>query len=106
MGPNVENLEARIDRDRRERERDLLWLLLLLFGQARMHAYSAVRLGVSPFTAVADVLQGAPHAGPGLASRLAEQLALAERAGYRRTLLVLPGDGPLPPTGTDWRGQA
>jgi hypothetical protein len=106
MTPDTENLAARVDRDRRDRERDLLALLLLLFWQTRQHVYSAVRVNADPYRAAADVLQGAPHAGPGLAPRLAEQLALAEWAGYRRTLLVLPGETPQPPTSTDWRGQA
>ena len=101
-----------MDRDRRERERELLALLLLLFWQTRQHVYSAVRVNADPFRAAADVLNGAPHAGPGLAPRLAEQLALAERAGYRRTLLVLPGEGTGPqpasisPAGPDLRYQA
>jgi hypothetical protein len=111
---DVENLAERVDRDRRERERDLLALLLLLFWQTRQHVYSALRVGADPYRAAADVLNGAPHAGPGLAPRLAGQLAQAERAGYRRTLLVLPfggaqggpGTGTLVPTGTDWRQQA
>src|SRR4051812_12707831 len=103
MPPDVTNLAKRIDDDRREREAALLLLLIGLngnggvFGQVRQHVYSAIRLNVDPYRAAADVLQGAPHAGPGLAPRLAAQLALAERAGYRRTLLVLPGDGPQPP---------
>jgi hypothetical protein len=111
--PDTENLAARVDRDRRDRERDLLLLLLGLFWTARQHTYAAVRIGSDPYRAAADVLQGAPHAGPGLAPRLAEQLALAERTGYRRTLLVLPGvsvteraERTESPTGTDWRGQA
>lgn len=107
MTPDTENLAARIDRDRRDRERELLALLLLLFWQARQHVYSAIRVNADPFRAAADVLQGAPHAGPGLAPRLAAELALAERAGYRRTLLVLPGEPQQPPpAGTDWRWRA
>jgi len=43
--PDTTNLAARIDRDRRERESDLLWLLLLLFGTARTHAYAALKVG-------------------------------------------------------------
>jgi hypothetical protein len=115
MPPDVTNLAERVDRDRRERERELLALLLLLFYQARQHAYAAVRVNADPFRAVSDVLTGAPHAGPGLAPRLAAQLAQAERAGYRRTTLVLPGDSAAigaelarfrAMSGTDWRGQA
>jgi hypothetical protein len=114
LAPDTENLAARVDRDRRDRERDLLLLLLSIFWLARSHTYAAVKIGSDPYRAAADVLQGAPHAGPGLAPRLAAQLALAEWAGYRRTLLVLPGEAgpqpasiaPLGPTGTDWRGQA
>jgi hypothetical protein len=104
--PDTENLAARIDRDRRRREEELLLLLLGLFWTVRSHAYAAVKIGADPIRAAADVLNGAPHAGPGLAPRLAEQLALAERAGYRRTLLVLPGEAPQPPGSTDWRYQA
>jgi hypothetical protein len=98
MQPDVTNLAKRIDDDRRRREAELLALLALLFWQCRSHCYAALKVGSDPFRAAADVLQGAPHAGPGLAPRLAAQLALAERAGYRRTLLVLPGETPQPPS--------
>lgn len=89
--PDLENLEQRIDRDRRTHERDLFTFLLSLFGRARDHAYAALRVGMSPLEAIRDVLMGnrmlaLPGGTPGLAQRLVN----ADVAGFRRTTLVLP----------------
>lgn len=90
-----------MDRDRRERERELLLLLLLYFATAYRHARSAARVGADPYAAVRDVLAGNPALGlPGLAVRLAPLLLLADYAGWRRTLLVVPGVS-VPPSPDD-----
>lgn len=89
---DLENLEARIDREKRQREEELLLLLLLLYGQAYRHALAAARVGMDPAAAVRDVLLGNFALGlPGGAARLAQRLAEAEGAGLRRALRVLNG---------------
>jgi SPP1 gp7 family putative phage head morphogenesis protein len=98
--PDLENLEARIDKDRRERENDLLAFLLLLFARARDHVYAALRVGASPLDAARDVLLGNPALGIiGGAPGLARHLVAADVAGYRRTTLVVPemANAPKPP---------
>lgn len=98
--PNDENLEARIDRDRRREEDDLLALLLLFFLTARTHAYSAARLGMNPLQAVADVLVGNYTLGlQGMWQRLSLQIRRSWVAGYRRTVLIVPEPTRFDPAG-------
>jgi SPP1 gp7 family putative phage head morphogenesis protein len=100
--PDVENLEDRIDRDKRQREAEMLAFLLALFLRARSHADLALRLGINPLDAVRDVLMGNPALNlKGGAGTLAKHLRAADVAGYRRTELVIPtartGRANLPP---------
>lgn len=98
MIPDFENFENRVERDRRDRERDLLALLLSLFGLARKHAFSAARIGADVRSAVADVLMGNPQLNlPGLSGRLSQQLQLATEEGFHRSVLAVPGDSLLLP---------
>lgn len=77
-------------------------MLLLFAGAAYRHARAALRVGADPYAAVRDVLLGNPALDlPGLTGRLAAQLLLADYAGWRRTLLILPGNAPpVPPAGS------
>jgi hypothetical protein len=84
------NLPELIDADRRQVERRALAVLASAFATARVHAYSAARVGADPVKAVYDVLLGTWDGLPGLAPRLAPVLADAEAIGYRRTILVIP----------------
>jgi hypothetical protein len=84
------NLPELIDADRRQVERRALAVLASAFAAARLHAYSAARVGADPVKAVYDVLLGTWDGLPGLAVRLAPVLADAEATGYRRTVLVIP----------------
>lgn len=94
MQPDLENLEERIDRDRRQREEELFLLLLLLMRQSANRADMALALGADPFAAVADVLTGnAALNMPGAASRVARHLAAADVAGFRRTVRVIVSEG-------------
>lgn len=92
MQPDTTNLEERIDREKRQKEDELLLFLLSLFLRARSHADLALRLGADPLAAIRDVLLG--NAALGLAGgsyRLAQAMAEAEALGFRRTLRVLNG---------------
>jgi hypothetical protein len=77
----------RIERDRRERERKLLFLLNLLADDSRQHAARAVRLGVDPAVAIQDVIVGRPALDqPGLAGAMAERMLEAYQGGVRRVM--------------------
>ena len=90
MTPDTTNLEDRIDKEKRQREDDLLLVLLALFLRARSHADLALRLGLDPLAAIRDVLLGNPALGlPGGAYRLAQAIAEAEAAGFSRALAVV-----------------
>lgn len=92
MPLDTDNLEARIDREKRQREDALLVFLLSLFLRARSHADLALRLGANPLAAVRDVLIGNTALGlPGGAYRLAQAMAESEALGFRRVLRVLNG---------------
>jgi SPP1 gp7 family putative phage head morphogenesis protein len=88
--PDLANLEARQDRDKREKEDDLLLLLLLLMQQARNRADMALAVGADPLQAVRDVFVGNTALrlrSP--APRLAQRLHDADVAGFRRTVRVV-----------------
>lgn len=88
---------ALVERDRRHQERELLLLLLLLASQSRRYAVSAVRLGHSPTQAIRDVWAGNEDLDlPGLPAALAEQLAAAHVAGYRRASAFVGNRGASP----------
>jgi hypothetical protein len=99
--------EELIDRDKRERERKVEALLLLLFLLARRRAVNAVQVGSDPFAMLAAVLMGNAALGlPGGTARLAALLALADYRGYRRTELLVPGDRFRYSPGVDYRQTA
>lgn len=104
---DLENLEQRIDRDRRQEEDELFLLLLLLMRTARNRADSAIALGVDPFAAVRDVLTGNTALGIAPAApRVARRLASADRAGFRRTVRVLGGEAEAYAPAQDYNRQA
>jgi len=51
-----QNAIDQIEADRKRRERELLWLLILLVDDSRVHAQHAVRLGVDPVVAARNVI--------------------------------------------------
>lgn len=105
MQPDLENLETRIDRDRRKREEELLLLLLLLMRRTRQYGDAALKVGSDPFGAMSAVMMGSALLGlPGGSAGVAALLLLADRTGYRRTQLVIPGDTVYRPS--DYRSTA
>lgn len=96
--------EEIIDRERRRRENELALLLLLLLRDTRRYGDAALRVGSDPFAAMAAVLLGSQALNlPGGTARLAALLMLADRTGFRRTQLFVPGGVYRP---IDYRGTA
>jgi hypothetical protein len=105
MTPDLTNLEARLDRDRRLHEAVIAAYLLALASRAKRQSYAAVRVGASPFQALTDVYTGNFALGiPSPAPVLASHLSNAAASGFRRTTLVLPGE-PMTYVGS-WLGTA
>lgn len=78
-----------IEEDRQRREREMLLLFLILFGTATRHAAMAIRLGHDPIAASRNVIMGNPRLGlPGLPAPMARLMAAAHSDGLRRAELL------------------
>jgi SPP1 gp7 family putative phage head morphogenesis protein len=99
MLPDLHNAEARIDRDKRDREAELAFLLVGLFALAARRAEDAIRVGADPYSALAGVVMGnATLNMRGGTERLAALLLLADMDGWRRTQRILEtGETYTPP---------
>lgn len=99
MTPIEQSQIDAIERDRRKRERELLALLLLFFGDAINHAAYAVRLGHSAQAAASNVLLGNPSLGlMGLATPLCRLLATTYADGIIRAYRMSDTPPPEPAT--------
>lgn len=99
MTPAEKSQIDAIERDRRKRERELLALLLLFFGDAINHAAYAVRLGHSPQVAASSVILGNPLLGlMGLATPLGRLLATTYADGVNRAYRMSGTPPPDPST--------
>ena len=86
MSPAEQSQIDAIERDRKRREREMLALLLIFFGDAINHAAYAVRLGHDPTQAARDVLMGNPALGlMGLSTPLTRLLATTYINGTTRS---------------------
>lgn len=89
MTPYEQKQIDQIEEDRKRREREMLILMLLLFGTAARHATAAIRLGHDPAQAASDVILGNQDIHqPGLAAGSAIILANSHRDGLNRAILI------------------
>lgn len=81
-----------IERDRHEKEEEMLLLMLLLFGEAIRYAGYAIRTGNSPTHAAQNVILGNQQLGlPGLAPAAGLILASAHAKGAARANALIAG---------------
>lgn len=89
-----------IDRDRRKREDELAWTLLLLCTRARYFAASAIRHGQDPATAASWVILGNPSLDlPGAAKPLTRKMIESHAGASERiwkSAKVTPQTSPQP----------
>lgn len=94
MTPDEQRQIDQIEEDRKRREREMLILMLLLFGTAARHATAAIRLGHDPAQAASGVILG--NSGihqPGLAAGSAIILANAHQDGFGRAITIGRANG-------------
>jgi hypothetical protein len=77
----------RIERERRKREAELLFLLLALLGTARRDAIALAAHDGDPGSAIRSIVGGG-NGYPGVAPIIARVMAQAHRDGYRRAGLM------------------